>query len=199
MANAPHKGANMNPGEYIGKDGRTYRWKHERLSDNSAEGYDHQAHVHEWETEWIDPADWLDAKAALDALIEAESGEWVYLMARETQTRYRIHPDGSQPQWYDDEQWTEDIDDVDWAEHYRKGREVALEEANHRRCEDCWYWPAIESHSATVTKMQARYNALAEAARELVEAVLRAVDNARVDPQTQRDIRNAAKKVEAKL
>ena len=65
----------MNPGEYIGKDGRTYRWKHERLSDNSAEGYDHQVHVHEWETEWIDPADWDDAKAALDALVLSEKVE----------------------------------------------------------------------------------------------------------------------------
>ena len=164
------KGANMKPGEYIGKDGRTYRWKHERLSDNSAEGYDHQAHVHEWETEWIDPADWDDAKAALDALIEAESEGWV-----EIDDNARIQRDGSDPQvrreggiW-----WRALTNSIDkrWPKAYRKGREVAeAEQADFR-----------------------------DAVRELVEAVLRAVDNARVDPQTQRDIRNAAKKMEAKL
>jgi len=123
----------MRPGEYIGKDGRAYRWTHGRLDDDSADGYDHQVHIHEWETEWIDPADWDDAKAALDALIEAESVEWV-----EIDDNARIQRDGSDPQVRHEGGicvWRALTNPIDkrWPKAYRKGREVAeAEQADFR-------------------------------------------------------------------
>ena len=97
------------------------------MSDNSAEGYDHQAHVHEWETEWIDPADWPAAKAALDALIKAESAEWV-----EIDAHHRIRRDGSEQEVIPEAEgkpWVELL----WGQAYRKGREVAeAEQADFR-------------------------------------------------------------------
>ena len=160
----------MNPGEYIGKDGRTYRWKHERLSDNSAEGYDHQAHVHEWETEWIDPADWDDAKAALDALIEAESMGWVAI-----DDNARIQADGSDPQVRHEGGicvWRALTIDKRWPKAYRKGREVA----------------------------EAEQADLRDAVRELVEAVnIYDRYLKRHGSGSRNDLIIAAKKVEAKL
>jgi len=160
----------MNPGEYIGKDGRTYRW---RRGDTRGWFVEELTTDGIWVISLVQPSteDWPDAKAALDALIEAESMGWVAI-----DDNARIQADGSDPQVRHEGGicvWRALTNPIDkrWPKAYRKGREVALEEANHRHCEDCWYWPAIESHSATVTKMQARYNALAEAARELVEAV----------------------------
>ena len=117
----------MNPGEYIGKDGRTYRWVHEYLSDDSGSGYDHQVFTCHWETEWIAPEDWPAAKAALDALIEAEkeAEEWV-----EINPHWRVNREGrwqyrqceGLTSWFDkDPAYPTD-------EAYRKGREVALAE-----------------------------------------------------------------------
>lgn len=116
----------MNPGEYE-VNGIRYGWAHD------LDEYEHRERI---DGVWFRCGCFPDiekAEKARHELAEAESEGWVYLMARETQTRYRIHPDGSQPQWYDDEQWTEDIDDADWAEHYRKGREVAEAEAADMR------------------------------------------------------------------
>jgi len=92
----------------------------------------------------IDPADWPAAKAALDALVEAEEGEWVLLPAPNREEPYiRISKDGQRVQertqegrWNDYDAW--------WIKAaYRKGREVAQQESS----------------------------ALRDAARELVEAV----------------------------
>jgi len=53
----------MNPGEYVGEDGRTYQW--ERLGEH-------------WTIAGgLRINDWPKAKAALDALIESEQEEWV--------------------------------------------------------------------------------------------------------------------------
>lgn len=191
----------MNPGEYIGKDGRTYRWKHERLSDNSAEGYDHQAHVHEWETEWIDPADWDDAKAALDALIEAESGEWVeWTWAG---GKCRASADGSRVQMWDycSEKWA-DATESRTGQAYRKGREVALEEAEvgilAARAGGIseGYLQGKEDCSACAHADEL----LRDAVRELVEAVnIYDSDLKRHGSVSRNDLLIAAKKVEAKL
>ena len=215
----------MNPGEYIGKDGRTYRWKHERLSDNSAEGYDHQAHVHEWETEWIDPADWDDAKAALDALVLSEKVELEKQEAQASEVlrdaclefRKAASRRGQvcgpcdecklQPYWGKGVDALVESESVEWVEiddNARIQADGSDPQVRHERSICCWRgltidkrWPKAYRKGREVAEAEAAE--LRDAVRELVEAVLRAVDNARVDPQTQRDIRNAAKYVEAKL
>ena len=66
----------MRPGEYIGKDGRTYRW---RRGDTRGWFVEELTTDGIWVISLVQPSteDWPDAKAALDALIEAESREWV--------------------------------------------------------------------------------------------------------------------------
>ena len=66
----------MRPGEYIGKDGRTYRW---RRGDTGGWFVEELTTDGIWVISLVQPSteDWPDAKAALDALIEAESREWV--------------------------------------------------------------------------------------------------------------------------
>jgi len=66
----------MSPGEYIGKDGRTYRW---RRGDTGGWFVEELTTDGIWVISLVQPSteDWPDAKAALDALIEAESREWV--------------------------------------------------------------------------------------------------------------------------
>lgn len=68
----------MKPGEYVGADGRTYRWTLDRLDDGSATGYYHEVlYDGEWLAEWINPADWPAARAALAKEILEEIQEYV--------------------------------------------------------------------------------------------------------------------------
>ncbi len=63
----------MNPGEYIGKDGRTYRWGKNAAGRLWTEVWDKS--FPRWITASMDPPDWPAAKAALDALIESQKDE----------------------------------------------------------------------------------------------------------------------------
>lgn len=71
----------MNAGEYVGKDGRTYRWVKDAPDGN--DGYSHRwvwnagQADHTLPMRSIKPEDVSAAKAALDALIEQDAGEWV--------------------------------------------------------------------------------------------------------------------------
>jgi hypothetical protein len=77
----------MKPGEYIGQDGRTYRWD----KWNGAYQLYNESHG----IAMLHPADWPAAKAALDALIEDEAGEWVELFPHDRSHPYiRISTDG---------------------------------------------------------------------------------------------------------
>ena len=118
----------MKPGEYVGADGRRYRWvcsdgKYEvcwvrpECANDPVDGL--------WGTS-IHAEDWPAAKTALDALIEAEAGEWVYV-----DKWARIRADGSSAE----ERYGSSPDCLSWggyvgrwADAYRKGREVALEQ-----------------------------------------------------------------------
>ena len=113
----------MNPGEYIGKDGRTYRWLYSDVM-----GWivcDERGCVTGMKRE-----DVTDAKAALDALLEAESEEWVEIAGG----FYRISLDGKRVQQqynhvargrgYDDLA-EEEASRIPQVQSYRKGREVA--------------------------------------------------------------------------
>jgi hypothetical protein len=74
--------------------------------------------------------DVTDAKAALDALLEAESEEWV-----EITTWERIRRDGTQPEWRYNEktQWVTESKPRPGHVGFRKGREVAeAEQADFR-------------------------------------------------------------------
>ena len=114
----------MKPWEYIGKDGRTYRWSYDGVRAVIVRDDD--------QCGWfgISLYDWPAAKAAMDALIEAEQDaeQWVYLESRRDGMHYRIRSDGTDPQWWDDEEWNDERVDADWVECYCKGREVALAE-----------------------------------------------------------------------
>jgi len=98
----------VKPGEYVGKDGKLY-------------------------TVCNSYADISAAKAALDALIEAEAEEWVDVVSldhRCADYALRIRRDGSNPQYLGGatRAWVQTREDEDWALAYRKGREVALEQ-----------------------------------------------------------------------
>ena len=127
MANAPHKGANMNPGEYIGKDGGEYRWLYSDVMGWIVR--DERGCVTGMKRE-----DVTDAKAALDALLEAESEEWV-----EITTWERIRRDGTQPEWRYNEktQWVTESKPRPGHVGFRKGREVAQAEQAEMR-DDVW-------------------------------------------------------------
>lgn len=75
------------PGEYTGADGKLYAW------DKSVAGGYLPVFAEGGEFAEIAPADWPAAKAALDALIEAEEGEWV-----EIDKYRRVSPDGAKAQ-----------------------------------------------------------------------------------------------------
>ena len=109
----------------------------------------------EWTQEWIDPADIDAAKAALDALVEAESEEWVAWTVGGT-TQYRARGDEIQ-WWYHPTSSWRDEGNTSIGTAYRKGREVALEESAELRNAarelvevvkdmptfnqvDCWDW-----------------------------------------------------------
>lgn len=114
----------MKAGEYIGKDGREYRWL------KQGEYYAH------WQGGYanVAAADWPAAKSALDALIEQQSGEWVEIRQNDDEyTGLRCRVDGSQPQWFKDfdGKWHDEEagEDTEWLVAYRKGRSVAQQES----------------------------------------------------------------------
>jgi len=166
----------MNPGEYIGKDGRLYCW--EWLDDGDGTpgyhlaGYDRRRmNTDRFYPAHIPPADWPAAKAALDALIEAESEGWVeWIWAG---GMCRASADGSRVQMWDYclEKWVDATESRTGAA-YRKGRGVA----------------------------EAEQAELRDAVRELVEAV-NIYDRylKRHGSGSRSDLIIAAKKVEAKL
>ena len=121
------------PGTYTGADGREYRWVHEWLDDSSGSGYDHQVFCSEWTQEWIDPADIDVAKAALDALVEAESEEWVEFPREGNHAPFRFNLELTRLQFLQDQgsgQWREAEYDLCLIRAaYRKGREQAQQEA----------------------------------------------------------------------
>lgn len=122
----------MKAREYIGKDGRTYRWRFQSVGEND---YDFSGYRHEikaggvWCPYPVQPKDWLATKAALDALIEEEVGEWVELSLPENKWRMPKNGDGN-PQWWDctEDRWYEGSYVAGPAISYRKGRSVALEQ-----------------------------------------------------------------------
>ena len=110
-----------NPGEYIGKDGRTYRWLYSDVMGWIVR--DERGCVTGMKRE-----DVTDAKAALDALIDAESMGWVAI-----DDNARIQADGSDPQVRHEGGiccWRGLTNPIDkrWPKAYRKGREVAQAE-----------------------------------------------------------------------
>ena len=114
----------MNPGEYIGKDGGEYRWLYSDVMGWIVR--DERGCVTGMKRE-----DVTDAKAALDALLEAESEGWV-----EIDDNARIQRDGSDPQVRHEGGvcvWRVLTIDKRWPKAYRKGREVAqAEQADFR-------------------------------------------------------------------
>lgn len=115
----------QSPGTYTGADGRAYRWA-------KGDGYYHTQADNHTRVRDIAPADWPAAKAALDALVEQEEG-WV-----EIDEHARIKRDGTAAQWrhgngYGQNWHPLSSDDKRWPAAYRKGREMALEEASALR------------------------------------------------------------------
>jgi len=106
----------MNPGEYVGEDGRTYRW------EKQAGCYFHRCLTDAWRGAPI--FDWPKAKAALDALIESEQEEWV-----ELDDYRRIRPDGTEPQHrtYADRDWQVSLASTLWVVAFRAGLKTGQE------------------------------------------------------------------------
>lgn len=133
------QGEGQNPGTYTGADGREYRWVSPQNNGQyrpvltTTLGY-------ECGIVYLSAADWPAAKAALDALVEAEQEEWVEIGEPQglCEGQRRIRRDGSQPQtkakpYYGEQKWVDLATSAYWVDAYRKGREVALEEASDLR------------------------------------------------------------------
>ena len=116
-------------GEYTGKNGRKYKWE----KGSSRSGWfvtEKEPVTGIWICSFSQPSteDWPAAKAALDALIEAESEGWV-----EIDDNARIQRDGSDPQVRHEGGiccWRGLTNPIDkrWPKAYRKGREAAIDE-----------------------------------------------------------------------
>jgi len=118
----------MKAGEYVGKDGRTYRWTKQDSETGVQESWYRLEVVGGRYSEGPYVSDVPAAKAALDALIAAEQdAEWVELDSNGCTQRTRISRDGTlaQTRWPGDE-WKPALN-PDWSgfKAYRKGREVA--------------------------------------------------------------------------
>lgn len=158
----------MKPGEYIGADGRTYRW-------HRGSTY-YQLCRHDGGTGApIQHADWPAAKAALDALIEEEGGEWVEWETTEGY-HYRATTNGDivQRNYREEEgRWERASAPVEGA--YRKGRSVALEECGetirHLETELGISDTASQCAQDRAYASEKRYRELAERVQELVEAI----------------------------
>jgi len=83
----------MNPGQYVGEDGRTYTWCKDRKGYCLWVNFDNCRESGGFPS--IPAADWPKAKAALDALIESEQEGWMEL----EQFPYRIMRDGSRAEF----------------------------------------------------------------------------------------------------
>jgi hypothetical protein len=109
----------MNKGEYIGKDGRTYRWIFSSIMGWVVrdEGLT---------VTGVKPGDWPAAKSALDELIEEEAEEWVEIDGFH---RCDITGKHQQVRSCTRDGWSEVCmgEDYDVFNGYRKGRAVALE------------------------------------------------------------------------
>jgi hypothetical protein len=94
----------MKPGQYTGSDGRTLEERISRLEQVNS--------------------------AALDALIEEEAEEWVEMHSKSFSPR-RFSPDGNRAEFWDapSNRWRSIAIDDGLFQSYRKGREVALEQA----------------------------------------------------------------------
>ena len=165
------------PGTYTGADGREYRWE-------KGDGYYHTQADNHTRVRDIAPVDWPAARAALDALVEQESGEWVEIGEPQglREGQRRIRRDGSQPQtkskpYYGEEKWVDLTTSAYWVDAYRKGREVGIEDERKRLNEE-----ADKATVADGVMYQSGWNAgrewearedkgLRDAARELVEVV----------------------------
>jgi hypothetical protein len=118
----------VKPGEYQGQDGRTYRWR------KGTHWYFLDEIDGEVACNGIAQADWPASRAALDALIESEQVEWVEITEEgiidvsEANAEHRIRRDGSHPQVKRIHQWNYVGESEWWAQTYRKGRSVALEQ-----------------------------------------------------------------------
>jgi hypothetical protein len=177
------------PGTYTGADGGEYRWELsvDGKSYYHVNGAGHGENIHDW------PA----AKAALDALVEAEQEEWAYLgthirISRDGLTMERDNHDGG---------W--EAYSVNWIQDaYRKGLEVG--EANERKRIN---YEADKAMIADGVMYQSGWNAgrewaaredkgLRDAARELVEAALTA---RYTYPSKERRVHTAARKLSEQL
>lgn len=153
----------MNAGEYVGKDGRTYRWVSPQ-NDGKYRPVLTTTIGYECGMVYLGAEDWPAAKAALDALIEQEAGEWVELETMDDAAvthRFRIQLDGTNPQYWAGNRWWGEHNSMPWILAYRKGHEVALEESAEAYNQVC----AVGAEART------KYLALRDAARELVEAI----------------------------
>jgi hypothetical protein len=128
------------PGTYTGADGREYRVQ----MDSGNDAFEVQVWLpglKEWRDTFLRVSDIPAAKAALDALVEQESGEWVEWKEHGTGNTFRIKRDGSgqiERVCKNLNNGTTDVtypcSMVTYAEDaYRKGREVALEETSALR------------------------------------------------------------------
>lgn len=169
----------MSAGEYVGQDGRTYRTVRGGLwCGKPVVEYQCSDTFGGW-VEMPGPleADWPAAKAALDALIEADAGEWIHFGGW---TNYRCRPNGDEPQYDDGGEWQPVDDDGQWPTIYRKGRAVALEQAE-KECQERIYALGVE-HRTFVEQVQ-----------ELVRMVL-AYDERVSVPDSLRDLAKALKR-----
>lgn len=120
------------PGEYVGQDGRTYRWT--RLDSDA--GYSLESGeglgIYRYPVPFA-YSDWSAAKAALDELIETEKGEWVEV--KNPMLQYRIRKDGSEAQVRDGYgRWRKELDSIDQLVHaaYRAGLSVGEAKGQER-------------------------------------------------------------------
>lgn len=88
----------LKPGQYIGEDGRTYRWALTRSGNYTNFDKDGYGGI-------IAPADWPAAKAALDELIAEDAEEWVEIPVNSYCTPVRISADGTIAECYGSDGW----------------------------------------------------------------------------------------------
>jgi hypothetical protein len=157
----------MKDGEYVGKDGRPHRWaryqdkyQHEVGMDCTALGERERSIC--WATDYtIATADWPAAKLTLDALIEAEAGEWDQV---DEHTRYNPKSGKWQmlfsvePIWRDHTPSDEELEHLlSFERGLRAGREEARELAEaHLYCveheDDCGSCLVLPSECIALAK-----------------------------------------------
>ena len=179
----------MNTAEYVGKDGRTYRWLHDECADLN--GYVHQVKLARgWTEEWIEPDDVTVAVATLESLRELEEYDdwvaWEYCGQK-----LRCKKDGSRAEyekfpgcWHNHE---------GTAKAFAQGREIGLQRGlAQRQAETDCYNKLCDDYGALMRDYNDLFDAL-KRAKSLVQAMVDAVDNPHCDGGTQRAIRKLAK------